>query len=203
MHALTLPLPSGDTWTRADYEALPRPAPARRRPGGRPRPCRPARHRERHPRCESPNAARCAGGSGGAVGSRQVLHRRGSRASGGLRPCTRRRRSGITGGWRPTRPHRRSRSTPTSWTTPLASTSRPACTTTGSRPLCRSTSTSNSSKFASADTRSGRTTQETVCQRFPAACQILLCRSLPLVTWTRQGSSRRMCSSGSLGPPRQ
>lgn len=29
MHALTLPLPSGDTWTRADYEALPEDLPVR------------------------------------------------------------------------------------------------------------------------------------------------------------------------------
>ncbi|GAA4238424.1 Uma2 family endonuclease [Actinomadura meridiana] len=29
MHALTLPLPSGETWTRADYEALPEDLPAR------------------------------------------------------------------------------------------------------------------------------------------------------------------------------
>ncbi|WP_149260440.1 Uma2 family endonuclease [Actinomadura sp. K4S16] len=29
MHSLTLPLPSGDTWTRADYEALPEDLPVR------------------------------------------------------------------------------------------------------------------------------------------------------------------------------
>jgi hypothetical protein len=29
MHVLTLPLPSGDTWTRADYEALPEDLPVR------------------------------------------------------------------------------------------------------------------------------------------------------------------------------
>ncbi|WP_075024887.1 Uma2 family endonuclease [Actinomadura madurae] len=29
MHAVTLPLPSGDTWTRADYEALPEDLPVR------------------------------------------------------------------------------------------------------------------------------------------------------------------------------